>query len=458
MDLFQMARSVFSFFKKLRTCYIKHSLSVLFELPERSPSLAKRKIRNRLQIKILAMAGAFIFPFTVNAVTHHAGTIQGQFNVSPTGAATYSIPIEVPPGINGMQPKLSLEYNSNAGNGPLGVGWALGGLSKITRCPQTYARDGKIHGVDFTSEDRFCLDGQRLVAVSGLYGAPDTEYRTEIESYSKIISKGVAGNGPAFFIVQTKSGRTIEYGNTDDSRIEANIASTGVARSEALIWVINRVVGVSSNYMTFTYDEETSNGAYYIKRIDLTGSDSAPTFASVRFSYESRNDADDSYIGGSKQIKTQRLTDIKTFIGEKIIRDYLLNYKYISNTNRSALASINECDANSACKISSTFVWREGGDGNFTHWTNSSIRRGSTDQWTHYFADVNGDGMADWIQVHKTIDIGYVGLATGDGQAVVIGIKNGLGEDVSISYKPITDESVYTKYSNSLYPVRDIQN
>ena len=100
------------------------------------------------------MAGAFIFPFTVNAVTHHAGTIQGQFNVSPTGAATYSIPIEVPPGINGMQPKLSLEYNSNAGNGPLGVGWALGGLSKITRCPQTYARDGKIHGVDFTKIGR----------------------------------------------------------------------------------------------------------------------------------------------------------------------------------------------------------------------------------------------------------------------------------------------------------------
>src|SRR5262249_15281756 len=113
--------------------------------------------------------------------------LPGAFKVSPTGAATYSIPIAVPPGTAGMAPTLSLDYSSQAGNGLVGLGWSLAGLPAITRCPRTLRQDG-IHGtVNNDTDDRFCLDGQRLVVFNGgVYGGDGTEYRTEIDSYARI--------------------------------------------------------------------------------------------------------------------------------------------------------------------------------------------------------------------------------------------------------------------------------
>ena len=47
-------------------------------------------------------------------------------NASFTGAASESISIVVPPGRKGIEPNLSLSYNSYAKNGWVGVGWSLG--------------------------------------------------------------------------------------------------------------------------------------------------------------------------------------------------------------------------------------------------------------------------------------------------------------------------------------------
>src|SRR3982750_3274482 len=68
------------------------------------------------------------------------GTMNGAAGTE-SGASTYSIPLVLPPGRAGMQPSLTLSYNSRRGDGLAGMGWALEGLSTIHRCPQTPEQD-----------------------------------------------------------------------------------------------------------------------------------------------------------------------------------------------------------------------------------------------------------------------------------------------------------------------------
>ena len=66
-----------------------------------------------------------------SASTDIVGFTPGNPAVEQGGAATYRIPIVVSPGSGGMQPKLALAYSSRGGNGIMGVGWTLEGLSSI---------------------------------------------------------------------------------------------------------------------------------------------------------------------------------------------------------------------------------------------------------------------------------------------------------------------------------------
>lgn len=160
------------------------------------------------------------------------GAIGGMVDVGGLGAATYTIPINVPQGIGGIQPNLSVVYNSQSGNGLLGWGWNLAGASAITRTGADFYHDGFKKGVDFgyitgagsginpigpnTQRlfDRFSLDGQRLMLVEGLYyGQNNSQYKTEVDGMSKIVAYTETGiRGAAKFKVWTADGLVMEYG------------------------------------------------------------------------------------------------------------------------------------------------------------------------------------------------------------------------------------------------------
>lgn len=334
----------------------------------------------------------------------------GSFAVSPSGAATYTIPIQVPPGTAGMQPSLALSYNSQAGNGLAGMGWSLSGLSAIHRCPATIVQgDGYMGGINYDANDRFCLDGERLVVVNGLAnGANGAEYRTEHESFSRVKSFGTCGVGPCNWTVEAKSGQIMEFGNTSDSRVEVSTLPRGIARSDVRLWAINKVTDRAGNYMTFSYYEEPTAGIHVPTWIAYTGNGASQPYAAVQPILQTRPDQETFYEGGSQISSTHRIQAIQTFSSGNYIvpvKIYTLTYESAlsPSTNRSRLQSIKECaDTTGAnCLNPTTITWQNGATGGPAISSSTSGFNGGPgydDTDTRAYVDVNGDGKIDFCR------------------------------------------------------------
>ena len=130
------------------------------------------------------------------------------FDVNENGAAVISMPLEFPEGINGMTPHLSLNYNSQGGNGIMGLGWSLGGMSKISRVPYTYMYDDSCHAVKFSNIDELALDGVVLRK-----GSKDGKvcYYPEIYDYSIVYPINSEGNYDNGFRVLKRDGNVYTY-------------------------------------------------------------------------------------------------------------------------------------------------------------------------------------------------------------------------------------------------------
>jgi hypothetical protein len=361
------------------------------------------------------------------------------------GAATHSIPIALPPGTAGEVPSVSLDYSSQGGNGLVGVGWSLDGLPSVGRCQRSVAQDGVLGGINYDANDRFCMEGQRLVLVSGTYGADGAEYRTEIESYSKVISHGAAGNGPSWFEVHTKSGQVMEFGRTADSLLLAQ------GKSTARVWAVNKVSDTKSNYFTVTYTNDTANGQAYPNRIDYTGNiaSGAAPYNSVQFVYASRPDLIEQYQAGSVMRTTVRLMDIKTYSAANLVADYQLAYQQSPTSNVSEVASISVCAASGSCLPATTFQWANGGGASFSgHLTTlpngetfpvpsssggggviSSIFHGIQGLLASLSApmssDFDGDGKNDFLVLFGSSLYGFIGNGDGTFSAVNSSAPNG---------------------------------
>jgi RHS repeat-associated protein len=286
---------------------------------------------------------------SLNALSGTTGTVSGytpvNASVSETGAANITLPIAVPPGTGGMQPQLAITYSSQGGNGLLGVGFSIAGLSAITRAPPTQYHDGFKGGIALGPNDRFALDGQRLVLAAGTWGGNGSEYRPEQESFSKITSHGNTMAGPQSWTVRMKNGNTFEFGASADSRILANRSSVP-GDTAVLAWALTRITDNVGNVIEFSYaaPEGSESGYPRIALITYTKNAAASLAAAseVAFEYEYRPDVRTNYVAGAKVEVRKRLTAIECRNGGKVARRYEFAYQQAEISNNSQLIQVLE--------------------------------------------------------------------------------------------------------------------
>jgi len=252
------------------------------------------------------------------------GETPNSHGVTPTGGASYNIPITLPPGTAGMVPNLSVTYNSQSAEGLLGIGWNLSGLHSIGRMTKTIYHNGYVDHVNLDNTDWFSYDGNRLVSNSGNNGDDGTTYSTEAETFSRTTSHGTYGNGPEWFSVETKDGMTMEFGNSNDSRL----IPTGQTNPTIMTWMVSKIYDNYGNYISFQYNN--TNGEIFIREIDYTGNSNAgiSPYNIITFTYGTKTESNSVYCAQSQMNSTALLTNIQISCQGNLFQQYSFNYVF----------------------------------------------------------------------------------------------------------------------------------
>jgi|GEM_PF-772692 len=330
------------------------------------------------------------------------GTLPGSAAVSPTGAATYTIPIEVPPGTNGFQPNLSIVYNSQGGHGALGMGWDIGGLSSISRGTQNLFFDGATSNtIQFNADDRLYLDGQRLILLNNIaHLQAGAVYGTEVENYARVRILNSAETGEIYFELTTKEGNVIEYGRTADALLanRNNITNFwGVIlgiRTTIMSWRVNRMIDVHGNEINFTYQD---NGQY-LKSVIYANNQISFNYSNNTHSPQRRR------VNGFWIRQNKLLNEIQVFSDGVLQKGYTFFY---NNNANSVYARLNTVQpfygvGNNRRFLNNTRIeWGSRGAiqeidlGEMMY----DSKMNDHDHSTFFMGDINGDGIPDFIHV-----------------------------------------------------------
>jgi len=340
-----------------------------------------------------------------------------------------------------MAPALALAYSSaSTANGPLGIGWSIGGLSSITRCGAGLAAEGFVDGVDFTSfatdpaADRFCLDGNKLVLVAGTYGAQGSEYRTELDTFAKITATAVDEWGPTAFEVRTKQGRIRTYAALARERFHVGPSggpwSDGELRAQ---WVMTSDRDRAGNEIQYAYalKAATIAGALVnqlvLDEIRYTAHPDLPAQRTIKFNYKDRPDRSFAWASGIPSGLHLLLDSIVMSAPNPTatapVWMYRLGYETSTSSSHSLLASVQRCGVTASgkptgCAWKKQLAWTQQPAaptfavtdlGAFPiAWSASDMRRYDTQ-----VLDANGDGSDDLMLAQRAPYSGQPGDVDG---------------------------------------------
>ena len=297
-------------------------------------------------------------------------------NILHSGSLSKTIPIEVPPGRNGMTPDVQLQYDSsNKKNGRLGVGWDLN-TSFIQRSTKK--------GLDYNAHD-FVYGNQELVAVAVDEASGSGEYRMKIESdFAKFYYEPASG-----WRILFKDGKVHYLGLTQESRQGDD--------DNMFRWYLSQIEDSNGNHIDYAYEHDVLNGPVYLTEIRYTLNGATDTGNMVKFINEpSRTDTIPDYTSHFRTIYTQRLQRIETYANNQIVNHYELVYDNGASSGRSRLIRVQRFGADGMTSLPATvFEYTEGGDGQFSSEKATSLAEKTIK--AKAFGDFDGDGFNDIV-------------------------------------------------------------
>jgi len=350
--------------------------------------MKKSNYKNSVQCALIILFLHIIFVSMLqaqNTSNPNVGAIPGVIDVSPMGAATYTIPIEVVPGTQGVQPNLSIVYNSFAGMGMLGMNWNLSGVSAITRSAPKPYYDGYDNPIPIQfTKNRFTLDGERLISIGT---GQNTYYATEAEDFTRIYPQSNFSSFVAFI----DDGSIHKYGSSVNSRqIMGNTANI-------LSWLIDTVTDFNGNSMSFHYWKPQNNEEVLISYITYTRNSkfNLHPFAEVHFNYRDLPETSGMntyFVAGYPVQQTKLLETIEVYYGHSIVRKYKFIYN-LENTAQIKEIALYDNEGQSLNKT--TIGWEKQN-------SNPPPKTIPTPDGNIIFGDFNGDGYTDYIMYNET--------------------------------------------------------
>jgi hypothetical protein len=276
------------------------------------------------------------------------------------GSITYKLAFPVPDGEKSMQPDVSLNYSSRAGNGPLGVGWSLSASSSIFRCPTIWETEGYAAPVHYDSSDHLCLDGDFLVRIQAESGK-DTAYGLETDTGLAVGLRGSIDNKKSIFFAMDGKRNGRFYGKP----------YVPIGARAPLSWLLTARMNADRLFITYFYTDVA--GETVLSEIRYTGKapedGSAPTRGDkfVRFDYARRREIDTSFLAGGETRGSVLLTGIRSGVlaaddSEDVQFEYELSYHPSPSTSRLLLDAVTGCQlvqGKKTCAYPTAIEWHE---------------------------------------------------------------------------------------------------
>jgi len=319
-----------------------------------------------------------------------------------SGAAVYSYPLTVPPGTNGLQPEISLSYNSHSTGqkpGILGTGWSLS---------ESYIQRETNYSFGNTSDDTFILMLQGT-SYDLRYSANEDRYHTKVENFF-FINKTLGGENEKgeYWIVKTKDGTLYRFGFFNSSELLSN------TYNYTWRWSLDSITDTYSNSIFYNYTENPfpqDNGTAYLDSIRYNNDRTR----NINFYYQPNNmqQLRFGYENGNLVSQSRMLKEIIINVSDEVVRKYVFKYKQLGTDqgNLSSVSNITEYGSDGVSSIHPVkFGYKSVGNAfGPANWSYLGCRVGYTsgcfvdssgNDLGVRLADVNGDGLVDVVKAN----------------------------------------------------------